>query len=227
MDLAYTIKRSDKRRKVTITVDRDRGVTVHAPKDTSEAAIEQIVQAKRAWIYEKVNHPRKYSDLPHPPGKELVNGESILYLGRRYRVEVLGNNAESVTLDETLRVPGITPDQCRAALRAWYIAAAKSVILPRVESQSRRLGVHPTSVKIVDNRYRWGSCTVDKGVRINWRVVKAPAHVIDYVIVHELAHILEQNHTDDFWGIVRAHTASLDKSREWLRDYGQVLEEEV
>lgn len=227
MELAYTIKRSEKRRKVTITVDRDRGVIVYAPLGATEAAIDQIVQAKRAWIYEKTSHPQKYNDLPHPPGKELVNGESALYLGRRYRIEIVKSAGTTVTLDGTFRVPGLKPEQRRAALRAWYIAEAAAVILPRVEHQSRRLGVSPTSVRIVDNRYRWGSCTADNGVRINWRVVKAPVHVIDYVIVHELAHMLEQNHTEDFWGIVRAHSASLDKARDWLRDSGQILEEEI
>lgn len=227
MELAYTIKRSEKRRKVTITVDRDRGVIVLAPMGASESAIDQIVQAKRAWIYEKVNHPQKYNNLPHPPGKELVNGESALYLGRRYRIEIVKTVEETVTLNGTFRVPGLKPEDRRAALRAWYIAEAEAVILPKVENQARRLGVSPTSVKIVDNRYRWGSCSVEKDVRINWRVVKAPVHVIDYVIVHELAHILEQNHTEDFWGIVRAHSASLDRSRDWLRNFGQVLDEEI
>lgn len=227
MELAYTIKRSVKRRKVTITVDRDRGVIVHAPLGASEAAIDQLVQSKRAWIYEKVNHPQKYNDLPHPPGKELVNGESALYLGRRYRIEIVTNREQTVTLNDTFRVSGLNPEHRRAALRAWYIAEAEAVILPRVKHQARRLGVSPTSVKIVDNRYRWGSCSADNGVRINWRVVKAPVHVIDYVIVHELAHMLEQNHTEDFWGIVRTHSASLDKARDWLRDFGQVLEEEI
>jgi len=85
MNLDYTINRSPKRRKLTITVERDRSVVVHAPEGTPEEKIRQVVESKRQWIYEKKNHLQKYRDLPHPPGKELVSGESALYLGRNYR----------------------------------------------------------------------------------------------------------------------------------------------
>ena len=83
------------------------------------------------------------------------------------------------------------------------------------------------AAKIVDNRYRWGSCTVNDNVNFNWRLVKAPIFVIDYVIVHELAHLLEANHTPRFWSVIRAHTASMEKAKTWLKEHGQVLEEEV
>jgi predicted metal-dependent hydrolase len=89
MELMYTIQRSPRRRRVTITVERDRSVVVHAPEGTSDERIRQVVESKRQWIYEKINHPQKYRSLPHPPGKELVNGESVLYLGRQYRIEIV------------------------------------------------------------------------------------------------------------------------------------------
>src|SRR4051794_33462742 len=89
MDLAYTIKKSAKRRQLTITVERDRRVIVHAPEGVAEEKIHQVVASKRQWIFEKIGHPQKYQDLPHPPGKELVSGESALYLGREYRIEMV------------------------------------------------------------------------------------------------------------------------------------------
>ena len=85
MELVYTIKRSPNRKKLTITVERDRSVVVHAPESTSEEKIQAIIESKRKWIYEKTKHAQKYA-LPHPPGKELVNGESALYLGRQYQI---------------------------------------------------------------------------------------------------------------------------------------------
>jgi predicted metal-dependent hydrolase len=81
--------------------------------------------------------------------------------------------------------------------------------------------------KIVDNRYRWGSCTVKNNVHFNWRLIKAPMFVIDYVIVHELAHLLEVNHTPRFWSIVRTHTPTMDRAKAWLKEHGRVLEEEI
>ena len=89
MELVYTIQRSTKRRKLTISVERDRSVVVHAPEGMADEKIRQVVESKRQWIYEKIGHPQKYQNLPHPPGKELVSGESALYLGRQYRIEVV------------------------------------------------------------------------------------------------------------------------------------------
>ena len=83
------------------------------------------------------------------------------------------------------------------------MARAEEKILPRVQHHAHELGVEFTEAKIVDNRYRWGSCTVKDNVNFNWRLIKAPMFVIDYVIVHELAHLIEANHTPRFWNIVR------------------------
>jgi hypothetical protein len=84
-----------------------------------------------------------------------------------------------------------------------------------------------SAAKIVDNRYRWGSCTPRDSVHFNWRLIKAPMFVIDYVIVHELAHLLETNHTSRFWNIVHAHTPTTEKAKAWLKEHGQVLEQDV
>jgi len=83
------------------------------------------------------------------------------------------------------------------------------------------------AAKIVDNRYRWGSCTINGTVNFNWRLIKAPIFVIDYVVVHELAHLLENNHTARFWNIVRANSPTMAKAKTWLKEHGQCLEEEV
>ena len=226
MELDYTIKRSPKRRKLTITVERDRSVVVHAPVDTSAEKIEEVVRAKRQWIYEKTRHAQKYRE-PHPPGKELVSGESALYLGRNYRVEVVVDGISEVHFDHKFLVPRKHAAKRKEVLREWYIARAKEKILPRINRHARELGVEFAAAKIVDNRYRWGSCTVKDNVNFNWRLIKAPMFVIDYVIIHELAHLIEANHTSRFWNIVRTQTPTMDKAKAWLKEHGQILEEEI
>jgi len=91
----------------------------------------------------------------------------------------------------------------------------------------RKLGVNVAGIKIVDNRYRWGSCTLKNNVNFNWRLMKAPMFVIDYVIIHELAHMIEANHTSRFWNIVRAQAPTMDKAKTWLKENGQLLEQEI
>ncbi|MEE8297360.1 MAG: SprT family zinc-dependent metalloprotease [Hyphomicrobium sp.] len=227
MDLACTIKRSAKRRKLTITVERDRTVVVKAPEGISDEKIQQVVESKRQWIYEKVGHPQKYQDLPHPPGKELVSGESALYLGRQYRIEVVNRGSAEIQFANRFLIPAIEMDKRIEALQDWYIGKAKEKIVPRVRHHARDLGVEVAKVKIVDNRYRWGSCTSNNNVNINWRLIKAPMFVIDYVVVHELAHLIEANHTPRFWNIVRTQIAQTDKARQWLREHGQLLEQKL
>ncbi len=111
MDLEYTIQRSAKRRKLTITVERDRSVVVHAPEGMSDEKIRQVVESKRQWIYEKIDHPQKYQDLPHPPGKELVSGESALYLGRQYRIEVVRNGLAEIRFARRFLIPADTGER--------------------------------------------------------------------------------------------------------------------
>ena len=227
MKLDYTIKRSPKRRKLTITVERDRSVIVHAPEGTSDTKIQQVVEAKRRWIYEKIGHPQKYQDLPHAPGKELVSGESALYMGRHYRIEVVKTGLDEIQFKHGFLIPAAHTENRQEVLREWYIQRAKDKVIPRVKFHAIQLGVDYAGVKIVDNLYRWGSCTVKSNVNFNWRLIKAPMFVIDYVIIHELAHLIEGNHTPRFWNIVRTQSPTMEKAKAWLKENGQLLEQVI
>jgi len=227
MELVYTIKRSGKRRKLTITVERDRSVVVHAPSNATDEAIRRVVESKRQWIHEKINHQQKYNNLPHPPGKELVNGESVLYLGRQYRIEMVEDGLEEIRFDQRFMIPSSYAGRHKGSMRDWYISRAKEKILPRVRRYAQQIGVTYKGTKIVDSRYRWGSCTVKDNINFNWRLIKAPMFVIDYVIVHELAHLIEANHTPRFWNIVHTQIPKMEKARSWLSENGQILEETI
>ena len=227
MDLRYSVQRSNKRKKLAITVERDRRVIVQAPADASDESIERVVRDKRQWIYEKTRHSQKYETLPHPPGKELVTGESALYLGRNYRIELVAGDGKEVRFNRHFRVPFSTARQRKGAMRDWYVSRARKLLLPRVVRHAREIGVNFNQAKIVDSRYRWGSCTVNDNVNLNWRLIKAPMFVIDYVIVHELAHLIEGNHTPRFWNIVRTQVPTTEKARSWLREHGQLLEQDI
>jgi predicted metal-dependent hydrolase len=187
MDLSYKILRSPKRKKLTITVERDRTVVVHAPEGTSDDQVRHVIDAKRQWILAKLGHPRKYQDRVHPPGKEVVNGESAPYLGRDYRIEIAETASGEIEFGHLFVVRPAHQAKRREVLRNWYIARAKEKILGSVEQHARSLGVKFGAAKVVDNRYRWGSCTVNSNLSFNWRLIKAPIFVIDYVVVHELA----------------------------------------
>ncbi|TVQ96855.1 MAG: M48 family peptidase [Desulfovibrionales bacterium] len=227
MDLTYTVLRSSRRKKLTITVERDRGVVVHAPATATEETIQAAVESKRKWIYEKIGHAQKYASLPHPPGKELVNGVSALFLGRLYPIALTPEQGGDIRFDDKFLIPASLRGETRHVLRGWYIAQARERILPRVRMYAQQLGVTYNEAKIVDNRYRWGSCTTKNNLNFNWRLIKAPMFVVDYVIVHELTHLLEPNHTPRFWNIVHTQSPRMDKARQWLLENGGILEEEI
>jgi predicted metal-dependent hydrolase len=221
------VQRSAKRKTLTITVERDRSVVVHAPSDASDETIRRLVESRRQWIFGKLRHGKKYQELPHPPGKELINGESALYLGRSYRIEVISNGASEIQFAQRFLIPAALASRQKGAMREWYVARAHEVIVPRMSRQATVLGVDVNRASIVDGRYRWGSCTAGGNVTFNWRLIKAPMFVIDYVIVHELAHFIESNHTPRFWNVVRSNVPRMEKARAWLSEHGQMLEEEI
>jgi predicted metal-dependent hydrolase len=220
MELDYTITYSQ-RKNLTITVERDRSIVVMAPFGTSPERIREVVKSRRLWIYEKLRHPQKYDPSPR---KEFVSGETVLYLGRNYRLEIQKGSEESIRFIGRFIVTGISPERAAKVFREWYIAKAKKKIIPRVKMHARNLGVRFNKVMVSELKYRWGSCTPHDSLNFNWKLIKAPMSVIDYVIVHELAHLMEQNHTARFWNIVQAQVPGYVKAKEWLKEHGDILE---
>lgn len=224
MELDYKIVFA-RRKTLTITVERDRSIVVTAPEGTSLEKIREVIESRKLWLYEKTRHTQKYSPLPHPPGKELVTGESLPYLGRQYRIELVEGNGE-IRFEQKFIVPrGLAGKSM--AFRSWFIARAEEKILPRAAVHAMNLGVSYKQAKIGDGKYRWGSCTPNDNVIFNWRLIKAPTFVIDYVVVHELAHLIEQNHTPRFWNIVKAQAPSMEKAKAWLQKNGALLEQDL
>jgi predicted metal-dependent hydrolase len=224
MELNYKVVFS-RRKKLTITVERDRSIVVHAPEGTQAEKIRSVVESRKLWIYEKTHHGQKYDPLPHAPGKELVTGESLLYLGRSYRIELVDADGD-IQFAQKFLVPRRFAGKTRV-FQNWYRDRAQERILPRVRHHAKSLGVVFKEAKIGDSKYRWGSCTPQNNVILNWRLIKAPMFVIDYVIVHELTHLIEPNHTPRFWNIVKAQIADMDKAKGWLRDHGAELEADL
>ncbi|WP_456409074.1 M48 family metallopeptidase [Caldithrix abyssi] len=221
MDFQYSVKYSD-RKTITITVERDRRVVIKAPRGTPEEKIAAIVESKKLWIYEKLKSAQKYSSKIEY--KEFVSGETVLYLGKRYRLEIVNNAEESIRFAGKFIIAAVSGERASEVFKEWYKEQAKQIIPERVQRYASNLGVHYNKVLISDLKYRWGSCTPKNNLNFNWRLIKAPMFVIDYVVVHELAHLLESNHTSRFWTIVETQVPNLKKAQKWLNEYGIVLE---
>jgi len=224
MELPYRLIYS-KRKTITITVERDRAVVVRAPEGVDENKVRAVVESKKLWIHEKLKHPQKYNGLSRK--KEFVSGETVPYLGRNYRLEIRIGSNEGIHLVGKFVVTSASRERASILFKSWYIDKARQNIIPRVNRHANNLGVQFNKVLISDLKYSWGSCTPKDNLNFNWKLVKAPMFVIDYVIVHELAHLLEHNHTHRFWGVVRAQVPNYAKAKEWLKEYGELLESDL
>lgn len=221
MQIQYSVLYSN-RKKLSIIVERDRQVIVRAPIDTSAELIEKEVNKRRFLLHKKINHGQKY-ETPKPR-KEFVSGEAIMYLGNYFKLEVTQDEIEGVYFDNKFYISKSNQLKAEALFKKWYIQQAEQKILPKVKMYAQNLGVKYKEVKILNLKYRWGSCTPKDNINFNWRLIKAPIFVLDYIIVHELAHLIEANHTPEFWNIVSIQLPHYQKAKDWLKENGHLLE---
>lgn len=220
--MEYTVTYSPHRKGIRITIERDRSVVVTAPTGTSAAVIEQVVTTQKSKITARIDHAQKYPD-PRPIN-EFVSGESLLFLGRTYPLTVTELDVEAVRFDNHFYINSRQHQQVNHLLKEWYIAQAREWLTPKIKLYADRLGVVYRQIRISDLRFRWGSCTPTNSLHFNWRLIKAPMSVIEYIVVHELAHLIEPNHTSVFWNIVSVQLPQYEKAKEWLKQNGHQLE---
>lgn len=219
--IPYGIRRSTRRATVTIAVDPNEGVLVMAPASASVERLDRIVHRKARWIVGQLR------SLPSRPalGREFVNGETFIYLGRQYRLRVVRGQEPAFFSNGRLVVPidATEPDRptaVRAAVVSWYRAHAQARIPERVEAWSRKLRIETPTVQIREPRKRWGSCDVRGHLRFNWRVIQAPRRLVDYVVVHELVHLEHRAHSKKFWTALQRAMPDFESRREALRVLG-------
>lgn len=223
MDLEYKVIYSD-RKTLSLIVERDRSVVVRAPKGMTEEHIHQVVEEKRLWLYEKMKHPAKYP--LQTVRKEFVSGETLLYLGRNYRLELTDENFSEVRFHSCFIISRSQRVRAKDLLQEWYMQRAIEKLVPKVEHYARAMGVGYNKILVSNLKYSWATCTLKKNLNFNWRIIRAPMAVIEYVIIHELAHLLELNHSERFWNVVAIQLPDYDRAKEWLRENGERLEEE-
>ena len=221
MKLDYKIQYSN-RKTLNISVERDRSIIVRAPENLSTERIDEIVQSKRNWIKDKINHVQKYPvDFK---AKEFVSGESLLYLGRNYQLLVVEEVFEGVRFNQSFSISKSNQKNANQLFKEWYLAKALEKIEPLAKKYAANLGVKYNECKTSEMRYRWASCTPKNNILFNWRIIKSPMFVLEYLVAHELAHLIEQNHTPEFWNIVSIQVPNYEKAKKWLKEKGQLLE---
>jgi predicted metal-dependent hydrolase len=219
-DIRYALKRSD-RKTASIYVERDGQVTVIVPKTLSDEQIEKVLDEKRRWIYKSL---AEWHDLNATRvERQFVNGEGFLYLGRSYRLKLVPKQEQPLLLKDghfCLRADLRPAAKAVPAFRDFYRDKGLVRINERVSFFKARMDVEPKSVKILDLKHRWASWTPGGNLNFHWKCMMSPAKILDYIVVHELAHLMYPDHSAKFWNEVDKLLPDFVERKEWLRVHG-------
>jgi predicted metal-dependent hydrolase len=204
-----------KRRSIALIVERDGSLVVRAPLQASDETIRRLVESKADWIKTTQEKARKLG--PAPVRKKFVDGEEFWYLGQAYRLEIVKGKKTDLHLDVSFKMSPATRPKARLAFESWYKKQAKTLIPGRVGVLATQYGFEYQRIRITSARTRWGSCSTRGTLSFTWRLVMAPEDMIDYVIVHELAHLRIHNHSREFWTQVGLIMPDYKEKRLWLK----------
>ena len=201
---------------------------VRIPKDLGDERAAAILQQKRPWIRSKV---ADLQGIPPQKTKELVSGESFPFLGRNYRLKVEDGHQVGVCLSGGYLKATIRPSEqgdqrqqrIKQYLDSWYKDRATERLIDKTDRYAKEIGVSPSGISVRNFKSRWGSCDSRGQLVFNWNIIKAPHAVADYVVVHELCHLLHPNHSSDFWSFVERFVSAYQQHRVLLNQQGSAL----
>ncbi len=202
------------RKSLGISVKPDLTVYVRAPFDSSIERIKEKLRNKAAWIIRQQSYFLSFH--PKLPVRKFISGETHLYMGRQYRLKIIQGKDESVKLKGQYIVVS-TSDKTRAKVLVtnWYLSHAKnklhSITQPLIE-KFKKYNIEPTSIVLREMSMRWGSCTPKGKVILNPELIKAPKGCIEYVIIHELCHLIHHDHTRKF---IELQTKEMPNWEKW------------
>jgi predicted metal-dependent hydrolase len=220
-DLDVTIQVSDRRKSIRLTVERDATLVAVIPPQADLPAVIKAIETKRRWLYAKLREHASRG-AARPP-RQYVTGEGFWYLGRTYRLLVIDGSAAVGLRRGRLELPRDLVPAAPDHLVRWYRRVGEAWLNRRIGPWAARLGVTATRLRVMPLGYRWGSCTSGGAVNIHWAVMQLPPDLIDYVLVHELAHLREPNHTTDFWRVVERALPDYANRRDRLDHLGPEL----
>lgn len=230
--IPYEIDWSPNRETTTLSLDDSLELTIRAPMSATVSEIEEVLDSKQEWLLEKLYGLEEQVGPPYE--KEFLSGEKLQYCGRQYRLKVVEGDVPEPRLsfdgqEFTMRVHRFdAPDDAvsirrkRQTVVDWYLNQAQEQLPARSPRFESKLGVEDIRIDVRRVNGRWGEYDGET-VRLNWQLVLAPVRIQDYVLAHELAHAVHEDHTDAFWNTVGTLIPDYKDRREWLRINGNTL----
>lgn len=221
-----------KRKTMEIAVEPPNNITVTAPIGTTEDEILKKVESKGSWLIQKIYSFKHMNYIPIQ--REFVNGESFMYLGRNYSLQIEVDSELDSESGSRVKKPEVklyrgkfivkasnkNEEDIRKAMGYWYREKAKEVIETRIKYYQRFFNIQPTDIRIKEQKKRWGSCTSKNELLFNWRCIMAKSNALDYIVVHEMCHMYHKDHSKEFWELVASVLPDYEVRKEWMKNYG-------
>lgn len=221
-----------KRKTIGICVSPEKGVLIRVPQGISNRKIKEVVFKKSNWILAKLEEMSKI--MPPPDPLKFVTGEKVLYLGKYYELRIQSNYDKKRVIIEFNKIyfnifvkkyieEGERRSHIKDSLIRWYRKQAGIKINNSIKKYIKYIGKEPENVRIKKQKRIWGSCSSRGNLNFNWKLIMAPLPVIDYIVVHELAHLIHPDHSRNFWNLVEKIIPDYKERQEWLKINGLLL----
>jgi hypothetical protein len=228
------VERKAYRRRLVISLRPGKPIKVKASISTSEETIEKFLLEKEQWIVKCLTQFEK--EREQFPEKKLVQSETFPFLGEQLTLRFVPTPLKQVFFSRFeshlhMHLPThlwneISEDEMQThfpKLKKYYQQEAEKLIRERIQIWAEQMRLFPKAVKLRNQKTRWGSCTSRGSIQINWRLIGAPLAVLDYILIHELAHLQHMNHSEKFWSLVRQYCPQYEDSEEWLKKQHAIL----
>lgn len=220
--IPYTLVRSPRRKTAAILIEPGGEITVRVPRELDDATIDELLVSRRARILRAV---AEQEGLPEPEEREFKEGATFPFLGVEHPIRFDDSPKREISLEadgfRVKRHSGVDAEsRYQQAFRKFYTKEGRQYLWPRVAERAEEMGVEPAMTRVLHLGNRWGSCSPKGAVNFHWRVMMAPPEVIDYLIVHELAHLEVPDHSRDFWRLVESVLPDHEVHHTWLRRHG-------
>lgn len=189
--------------------------------DCPDTVLNTFFQEKKFWIYQKLAEKKLYEG--DTPTKEYVNGEGFVYLGRTYQLILVDSGPPLRLYQGKFEMRRDCASKGREVFIAWYKEHAGKIIRERIQQYQSRFSKQVQGIRVMDLKYRWGSCTSNHNLNFHWKTILTPMRIVDYIIVHEMTHLAEKNHTPAFWQNIGFIIPDYKDRKDWIDKNGKKI----
>ena len=225
LDLEVQIERTNRKRTISLQV-KDNKLIVKAPRTASRQSLDDLIQRKQSWIKKRAILNVEERKLRN---RKFIDNEKFYFKGNEYRLSLILGGKEEVKISEGFLIVTCKDDRAMGSkdvktfIEDWYVRESTKILNTRTYEFAKKMKVEPSAITVKNYASKWGSCTASNKISYNWRIIMAPDCIVDYLIIHELCHIIEHNHSKNFWYQVGKYCEDFKKKRKWLRENGHKL----